>query len=98
MRALQADPDRLGKGLALDRNDPRLDRPSLGFEGLDRRPEDRRGAVVGQVGEQKNPDAGPGHRIAPEVAEEGIVEFLAGGHERSRSRRSGSSGDGGATG
>ena len=98
MRALQADPDGLVEGLALDRDQPSLNGPPLGFEGLDRGFEDCRGAVVGQVGEQENPDAGPGHRLAPEMAEKGIVEFLAGGHERSRSRRSGLSGEGGAAG
>jgi hypothetical protein len=58
------------------------DRHQVRGQGLD----DGCGAVGRQVGEQDDSDAGVGQRVALEVAEEGIVEFLARGHSGSRRR------------
>jgi hypothetical protein len=72
--------------LVLDREDAGFHGPIHRGETIGQRRNDRLGAVGRQLGEQDDADAGVGQRIALKVTEEGVVEFLAGGHSCSRSR------------
>jgi hypothetical protein len=81
-----------------DRDDAALDGPTRREKRLGKRRDDRRRAVVWQVREQDDADAGVGQRVALKVVEEGVVDFLARGHSCSRIRSPGSSSDRGMTG
>jgi hypothetical protein len=84
--AAQADDERLVEPTTRGPDDASLHRPAHRGDMCDQGRDDGLGAVGRQVAEQDDADAGVGQRVALEVAEEGIVEFLARGHSGSRRR------------
>jgi hypothetical protein len=91
MGAVQADGQGVVETLILGSAYTCLHRPVHRDQMIDEGRDDRRGAVERQVGEQDDADAGVGQRVALEVAEEGVVEFLARRHSCSRRRGPGPS-------
>ncbi len=72
-------------------DDAGLDRPTHCGQVIGDRRDHRLGAVDRQVGQVDDADAGVGQRVALEVAEEGVVGFLARRHSCSMRRGPGSS-------
>jgi hypothetical protein len=87
VRSLESSLQGTGEVRPFDLDDALLDRPTQPGEVIHQGCDDRFRSVVGQVGEQDDPNAGARERIAPEVVGEGIVEFLARRHSNSRGRR-----------
>ncbi len=86
MGIAQAEGQRPAEPAARGPDDAGLDRPAHRGHIRGQGRDDGLGAVERQVGEQDDSDAGVGQRVALEVAEEGIVVFLARGHSGSRRR------------
>jgi hypothetical protein len=86
MGALQAAGQRDGDAFLRDGHDPGLRRPAHRAQVVDQRSDVGLGAVDGSLGQGDDANTGVGQRLAPEVLEEGIVEFLARGHSGSRRR------------
>jgi hypothetical protein len=86
MGAFQAEGQRAVETVLPGADDAGLHHPAHRGQVIGQGRDDRRGAVGRQVGREDDADAGVGQRIAPEVAEEGVVEFLARCHSCSRRR------------
>jgi hypothetical protein len=82
VRAGQAPCQRAAQSAPPDRHDARFHGPAQLGQVIGQRCDGRLGEVVRQLGQQDDADAGVGQRIALEVAEERVVEFL--GHSSSR--------------
>ncbi len=83
---VQTEAQRKVESLARRPDDAGFDHPAHRAQMLGKGGDDGLGTVGRQVGQEDDADAGVGQRFALEVAEEGVVEFLARGHSGSRRR------------